>query len=405
MADFFQNGSVATLHHLGDRPLQDLELELTTWSDGSPMALVIPTLYSELDGPALSAIVDQVAQIPYLSQVIIGLDAAGPEDFAHAREFFDRLSVPTRILWNDGPGLSAIDAELARHDLAPPAPGKGRNVWYCLGYFLAAGRAEVLALHDADILTYSREIPARLFYPLVHPGFEYAFSKGYYARVGDGRLNGRASRLLVTPLLRALRSTLGPSPYLDYLDSFRYPLAGEMAMRDDVVRAIRIPSDWGLEIGILSEVYRQYSTQRVCQVDLAHHYDHKHQPLSPDDPGAGLHKMSIDISKAIYRKLAVQGAVLSTEVFRTLKAAYYRSALDLVDWYHHDAVLNGLEQDRHAEEQVVEMFSGALMTAGEQFLSSPMETPFMPSWSRVVSAVPDVLDRLAAAVEADNTSL
>jgi glucosyl-3-phosphoglycerate synthase len=96
--------------------------------------------------------------------------------------------------------------------------------------------------------------------------------------------------------------------------------------------------------------------------------------------------------------------VLSTEVFRTLKAAYYRAALDLVDWYHHDAVLNGLEQDRHSEEQVVEMFSGALMTAGEQFLSNPMETPFMPSWSRVVSAVPDVLDRIAAAVEADNTA-
>ena len=205
MADFFQNGTVATLHRLGDRPVEELERELTKWSDESPMALVIPTLYSELDGPALSAIVDEIARIPYLSQVIIGLDSAGPEDFAHARDFIGRLPVPTRILWNDGPALSEIEAELAAHDLAPDAPGKGRNVWYSLVYFLASGRSNVMDLHDADVLTYSRDIPARLLYPLVHPGFEYAFSKGYYARIGDGRLNGRASSLLVTPLLRALR--------------------------------------------------------------------------------------------------------------------------------------------------------------------------------------------------------
>jgi glucosyl-3-phosphoglycerate synthase len=31
-----------------------------------------------------------------------------------------------------------------------------------------------------------------------------------------------------------------------------------------------------------------------------------------------------------------------------------------------------------------------------------METPFMPTWSRVVSAMPDVLEQLKAAVEADN---
>ncbi len=402
MADFFQNGSVATLHRLGQRSLEDLELELTKWSDDRPMALVIPTLCSELDGPALPAIVEQIAEIPYLSQVVIGLDSADADDFARARNLFGRLPMQTRILWNDGPALREVDAELAAHGLAPPAPGKGRNVWYCLGYFLAVGRAKVVALHDADISTYRRDIPARLLYPLVHPTFEYAFSKGYYARVGDGQLNGRASRLLVTPLLRALRQALGPSPYLDYLDSFRYPLAGEMAMRDDVVRAIRIPSDWGVEIGMLSEVYRQYSTERVCQVDVAETYDHKHQPLSAADPTTGLHKMSIDISKAIYRKLAVQGAVLSTEVFRTLKVSYHRIALDLVDWYHHDAVLNGLDHDRHSEEEAVELFSTALMTAGDQFLTQPMETTFLPNWSRVVSAVPDALDRIAAAVEHDN---
>ena len=48
MADFHQNGIVATLHKLGDRSLEDLEAELTGYAENSPMALVLPALYSEL---------------------------------------------------------------------------------------------------------------------------------------------------------------------------------------------------------------------------------------------------------------------------------------------------------------------------------------------------------------------
>ena len=70
---------------------------------------------------------------------------------------------------------------------------------------------------------------ARLFYPVAHPAFSYQFCKGYYFRLAEGRLKGRVSRLLVTPLLRALKIVLGSSEYLEYLDSFRYPLAGEFS--------------------------------------------------------------------------------------------------------------------------------------------------------------------------------
>ena len=44
----------------------------------------------------------------------------------------------------------------------------------------------------------------------------------------------------------------------------------------------------------------------------------------------GLSKMSIDITKAFIRKLATQGETFSTESIRTLKATYYRIALDYV---------------------------------------------------------------------------
>ena len=402
MADFYQNGIITTLHNLTDRPVEELEKELMSFSRVRPMSLVLPSLYSELSGPALENIISDVAKVPYLNEIVIGLDRADESEYQHAREFFDRMPQHHRILWNDGPRLRKIDELLKKEGLAPKEMGKGRNVWYCYGYVLASGRAEAVALHDCDIVTYDRGLLARLIYPVANPAFNYEFAKGYYSRIADGKLNGRVSRLLVTPLIRALKKVYGSLDYLEYLDSFRYPLSGEFSMRADVLNDIRIPSDWGLEIGVLSEMKRNYSTNRLCQVDITDVYDHKHQPLSEEDATRGLSKMSTDICKAIFRKLATQGEVFTTETFRSIKATYFRIALDFIETYFNDARMNGLTVDRHSEEKAVELFAENIMNAGEHFLANPMETPFIPSWNRVTSAMPDILDRLYEAVEEDN---
>ena len=161
-----------------------------------------------------------------------------------------------------------MDQKLQDLDLAPREMGKGRNVWYCMGYVLASKKAESIALHDCDITTYNRELLARLIYPVANPQFNYEFCKGYYARIANGKINGRVSRLFVSPLIRALKKTVGYTDYLNYMDSFRYPLAGEFSFRRDVLNDIRIPSDWGLEVGVLSEMYRNYASNRLCQVDI-----------------------------------------------------------------------------------------------------------------------------------------
>ena len=111
----------------------------------------------------------------------------------------------------------------------------------------------------------------------------------------------------------------------------------------------------------------------------------------------------MDITKAFFRKLATNGQVFSPSKFRTIKATYYRVALDFIDLYYNDAVMNGLKFDRHAEEKAVELFAKNIMNAGESYLSNPMETPFMPSWNRVISAIPDILERIYDAVEMDNS--
>jgi glucosyl-3-phosphoglycerate synthase len=402
MADFFQFGKITTLHRLTHRPLEEMEMELDEFTKKHPVGLILPSLFSELQGPALGNILNDLQHASYLSHIIVGLDKANEAQFQHARSFFAQLPQQTHLLWHDGPRLSALDKELKHRELSPLEPGKGRNVWFCLGYALAVEELQAIGLHDCDITTYSRDLPARLLYPLVHPNFSFEYAKGYYPRVNGNKLSGRVTRLFVTPLIRALRLMVGPLDYLEYMDSFRYPLSGEFAMSCDLASQVRIPSDWGLEIGLLSEVYRNISHHQICQVDIAEHYDHKHQELSPENREGGLAKMSRDIAKSLYRKLATEGIQMNKAFFRSLKAAYLRKALDMVEMYYHDAKINALDFNRHAEEEAIEVFQLSVVEAGQVFLNNPLEAPFTPNWKRVLSAMPDFTQRLFETVAKDN---
>ncbi len=405
MSDFSQNGIVATLHNFGTRSLDDLESELNLFSGYRPMELILPSLFSELEGPALKYIVEQIEKVDYLNHVVIGLDQANRDQYEYAYSFFKKLNKPFSILWNDGPRLQSIQSELNDKGLGPIEPGKGRNVWFCIGFVDARGKADAVALHDCDILTYNRRLLAQLFYPIANPNFQFEFCKGYYSRVSEGKMNGRVSRLLVTPLLIAMERVLGPSDYLSFMQSFKYPLAGEFAFRRSLIPELRIPSDWGLEVGILSEMQRNQASNRICQVNISENYDHKHQSLSENDTSTGLSRMSIDISKVLIRKLATIGYTFGPETFRTIKATYYRIALDLIRFYQTDSELNGLSYDIDMEERAVELFSENIMKAGDVFGSLPKETPLIPSWVRVNSAIPDLGVRLRKAVELDNKEL
>lgn len=74
----------------------------------------------------------------------------------------------------------------------------------------------------------------------------------------------------------------------------------------------------------------------------------------------------------------------------------------MIDAFEHDAKMNGLDFDRHSEESAVELFSRVISQAGQAFSENPGDKPFVPSWNRVQSAFPDILQRLYDAVEQDN---
>jgi len=401
LSDFYQNGVVTVLHRLGQPNTEQLELELERYAKTTPIALVLPSLYAELERPALKRIVDILGEVRYINEIVISLDHASALEFRLAKQFFSQLPQRVRVIWNDGARIQAILNVLVSHEIDIGHQGKGRGCWTAYGYVLARGQSQVIALHDCDIVSYDRQYLARLCYPIANPNLAYEFCKGYYSRVTD-RMHGRVTRLFITPLIRSLQMLVGPHALLSFLDSFRYPLAGEFAMVRDLAWINRIPGDWGLEVGMLAEVYRNCALRRICQADIADAYEHKHQTLSTHNPDAGLLKMCVDITKSLFRNLASEGLVLSESTLKTLRATYLQAAQEAISRYENDAAINSLRFDRHEERRAVEVFLRGMTLATDSFLEDPLGVPMISNWSRVTHAVPDIFHRLMDAVEQDH---
>jgi glucosyl-3-phosphoglycerate synthase len=404
MADFHQTGVVTTLHRLKPDSIDRLEADLEKFSRTRPIGLVLPALYSEFETPAMQRIVEALKSVRYLQRICVVVGRATREQYLRAKSFFADYYTPVTAVWMESQRMKDLLALLEDRGLSAGVDGKGRSCWMAFGYLLATRDCDVLALHDCDIVNYERELLARLCYPVAHPHLGFEFCKGYYARVTD-RLHGRVTRLFMSPLLRSLEGMAPGATFLRYLDSFRYPLAGEFAMDINLARVNRIPADWGLEIGVLAEVYRNCALSRTCQVDLMDNYEHKHQVVSEENPTTGLTRMAADIAKSLFRTLAAEGLVFSADEFRGLEVRYVRIAQDTIARYYADAMLNGLKFDRHAEESAVVAFAKSLHRAAAEFIEDPLGLPLIPNWNRVLAAIPEFFDLLQDAVEKDSKQL
>jgi len=405
MADFFQNGLITTLHELRPDESEHLVQVLENSSRRRRLGLILPVTAADMQAEPFGRIVQELQGVNFVDQIVVALGVAPDE--RQLRETLEKvkpLGDKVHVLWTDGPGVQKLYGELTDSGLNLQAPGKGRSVWTAYGFLLADRNIEAFVLHDCDIVNYDRSMLARLCLPMAHPALDFDFCKAYYARYTD-RLHGRVCRLLVTPVLRSLMQCLGTNRFLVYLDSFRYPLSGEFAVKASLALSNRIPSDWGLEIGTLAEVYRNTSLKRVCQVELCHQYEHKHQELSVENPSAGLMKMAADIMTTLFRTLAAMGTVIDSGLLATLRAAYLRTAQDAIRQYHADAVVNGLTFDRHQEEEAVEGFCQQIITAGDAFCENPVGGGEIPNWARVLAAFPDVPQQIRGIAEADRAAV
>ncbi|MCK4928242.1 MAG: glucosyl-3-phosphoglycerate synthase [Methanosarcinales archaeon] len=362
--------------------------------DERPMTLLIPMLYDEIHGNSLDNIVDHINGSTYLSKVIIALAAEDEKKYVEVKNFFSRLKIPNTIVWCNGPTVSHVIEELKERGLdITMFSGKGKDTWISLG--VASLDSYAIAMHDADVMSYSKLLPAKLFYPIVEPDLGFFFNKGYYARIDMDNLimYGRVYRLLLSPLLNTLlEKTNYSSNFLKYMCAFKYPLSGEFGMTSDLAINIRIPGDWGLEVGLLAEVYKSTALKRISQVDLEF-YEHKHRTIGTDSE-EGILKMIKDITKSIFRNLVeVDGIDINEAFLQSANVLFKRIAQDRIRQYHADALCNGLNYSRHAEECMVEEFSRIMLISGKEYIDDPSGV-LLPDWKRAISAMPDIRETL-----------
>lgn len=394
MADFLQSGSITTVHGLRPEAWQRLDAELPRWGRRKPLGLVLPALYSEFESPAVHNMIDELRRLDWIERIVLVLSRASREEYESVCRLLEHLPARVTVLWREGPQVQELLDAIREAGFAAALPGKGRACWLGAGYLLAKGDCEVIAFQDCDIKTYHRKMLARLVAPLLAPGMSFEFAKAYYPRFSR-KLNGRLTRLMVGPLLAALRRSGVQNGFLDYLGWFRYPLSGEVAISARLAHVLEVAPDWGLEISTLAEVYRRVPPSQVCQVDISECYDHKHQPVSAGDPDAGLHKMAREVAQAIFRGACASGAVLASELLGvTLPLVYRREALEAVSRYAADAVLNGLEFDTHAEMLAVDVFAKGVEEAAAGFLADPLGRRPLPGWASVAAGLPDIFEQL-----------
>jgi glucosyl-3-phosphoglycerate synthase len=399
MADFYQNGPIATLHRLGDPDYSVLEEELNALE--APLTLVLPCHARDLTSSALAGIIAELHLARFIGHIVVGLDGANASTYELARTLFLRLPFPVSILWNDGPRISALIHDLKASGLDLGAMGKGRNMRLCLSHTLASTTANAIAIHDCDIVNYRRQLLVRLAYPVMHPDMGFEVSKGYSARFSN-RLDGRVMRLLLTPLLQAMEFLPGFEESTGPLRFFRYPISGEVCLSRRVASAVRFPSDWGVETGMMVDLFRLCDSSRICQVDIAESYDHKHQLLSESDPDAGLNKMACDVTLCLLRSLPKSGLEITPTALEDMQQRYSEIASNFLQFYSADARMNLLQHNQSEEKHTISLFGKSIRRAIDLFLGSPVAQESSISCSEIESTLPGFGNELVETVSCAN---
>ncbi len=394
----FQQGLITTIHEYGIT--KDLTNELNKRLKNRPTAILIPCLFEEFERPALKSIKEVLKNLNGLNELVIALSAKSKDQVKSAKSFFESMPFPVHLQWTNSPAVIELLESQEKNGLELlGTPGKGWAVWQGIG--VATRKSEVVALFDADIKTFNSFYPSKMILPLLDDSYGISYVKAFYSRLSleTNALQGRATRLFVGPLLDSLEQLVGKGPFLQYLQSFRYPLAGEFAFTKDLAMNLRIPCDWGLEIGLLSEVYRNVRTSKIAQVDLGL-FDHKHKTIGSSAKD-GLQRMCTEILSSVLRGLMEhQAETLTNTKLSTLEVLYKRVGEDRVKQFGLDSAINKIPYDRHEEELSVQKFAKLLRPATENFLKSPA-TQQLPSWSRVLSCEKRLQEDLATSGSKD----
>jgi glucosyl-3-phosphoglycerate synthase len=147
-------------------------------------------------------------------------------------------------------------------------PGKGEALWKSL----LVTRGDLLVFVDADLTCWGPHFVTGLLGPLLSDA-GVLLVKGFYQRLfagDDGSVTadgGRVTELVARPLL---------SLWWPELTGIVQPLAGEWAVRRDLMESLPVPVGYGVELAVLLDTAREHGLDAIAQVDLGSR-GHKHQ--------------------------------------------------------------------------------------------------------------------------------
>jgi len=212
-----------------------------------------------------------------------------------------------------------------------PAQGKGDAMWRSL----SVARGDIIMFADADTSDFHEHFVYGTIGPLLaDPAIQ--FCKAAYRRpftqddksVPDG--GGRVTELMAKPLINL---------FYPELAGFVQPLAGEFAGRRELLNAVPFFTGYGVEIGMMIDVFAEVGLEGMAQVDLGTRQN-RHQQL------ASLTKMS----SVVLRTVAMREGLAVRELDRLEPGLWELRQPDT--YLHAVATEDGLRLDEHLNELI-----------------------------------------------------
>lgn len=237
------------------------------------VSLALPALNEEETvGTVIKTIKNSLMDaVPLLDEIVL-MDSNSSD---RTREIASELGIPVFIHQQILPSLGA-------------RRGKGEALWKSL----LVTRGDIIVWIDTDIVN----IHPRFVYGVVGPMLinpSLQFVKGFYRRPikSDDKMQatggGRVTELTARPLLNL---------FFPELSGVIQPLSGEYGGRRSALEKLPFFSGYGVEIGLLIDIFDKFGLGAIAQVDLMERIHHN-QSLE------ALSKMSFTIIQAVLRKL------------------------------------------------------------------------------------------------------
>lgn len=324
MSDFFQSQSITTLQSL----CVNKQMEAEVIASNKKIIVVVPCSMRHYKLQTIHRLISQLQTVTYLHAIVVILSGNDAEGEKNKNDLYHSFEPQSDLITV----LSSVET------------GKGRALKVGFDYvYQHYQNHSVVVTLDADLQSFSSDFLLKLIYPIAVFGGH--FNKGYYARFSNNKLDGRLTRLLVFPLLDAMRTQDPTSALLQWLLAFRYPLSGDVALSSQLLPQLELADHWAYDLSLLTSLYRSQYTLDIYQTALSENYEHLHRSVEKDG-ASGLMDVARDVMGYLSKLTSLDRPRLAAD--------YYRLAKQYSEKYKKLALFNGFTYSQESEDNLIQ---------------------------------------------------